>query len=93
MSQIFCEFIISPKYLFHYFTEEGLEPLEARKKTVQMVPFSRNTVHKVLKEKKIFGNVLGGAMPHSRLSRFDKLSSEQKEAIRKIVSFNIETIS
>ena len=57
-----------------------------------MVPFSRNTVYKVLKEKKIFGNVLGGSMPHSRLSRFDKLSSEQKEAIRKIVRFKIRNI-
>ena len=69
-------------------SEEGLDTVQARKKTVEMVPFSRNTVHKVLKEKKIFGNVLGGAMPHSRLSRFDKLSSEQKEAIRKLVRFD-----
>ena len=57
----------------------------ARKLLVKQVPFSRTTVEKILKEKFTHGDVIDGACPRSRLRRFDKLSIEQKEDIRKLV--------
>ena len=54
--------------------------------TVKRSPFSKSTVNKVIKEKFIFGDVLDGPSPKSRLSQFDKLSLELKDKIRKTVS-------
>ena len=70
-----------------FFAEEGIDQVKARKLIAQKLPFSRNTINNVLREKRLFGNVLGGAAPKSRLRRFDKLSAEQKEDIRKLVCF------
>ena len=54
--------------------------------TVKRSPFSKSTVNKVIKEKFIFGDVLDGPGPKTRLSQFDKLSIELKDKIRKTVS-------
>ena len=68
-----------------FISEEGIDQVKARKLLAKMLPFSRNTINNVLKEKMIHGNVLGGSSPRSRLRRFDMLSDEQKEQIRKLV--------
>ena len=86
-------YYFSTRYLCLYdlfkndFTEDGIDQIKARKLIAQKLPFSRNTINNVLREKRLFGNVLGGAAPKSRLRRFDKLSAEQKEDIRKLVGF------
>ena len=54
--------------------------------TVKRSPFSKSTVNKVVKEKFIYGDVLDGPSPKTRLSQFDKLSIELKDKIRKTVS-------
>jgi hypothetical protein len=42
----------------------------------------------VLKEKKIFGNVIGGPYHRIKKSFFEKLSAEQRDAIRSVVNQN-----
>ena len=58
----------------------------ARNKTVKRVPFCKSTVNKVVKEKFIYGDVVDGASPKTRLGQFDKLSLEMKDKIRHTVS-------
>ena len=72
-------------YVSMLISEEGIDQVQARKLITKILPFSRNTINNVLKEKMIHGNVLGGSSPRSRLRRFDMLSDEQKEQIRKLV--------
>ena len=73
--------------------EDEIDQKEARKLMSKQLPFSRNTINNVLREKALYGNVLGGAAPKSRLRRFDKLSDEQKEDIRKLVNSSIYGLS
>ena len=54
--------------------------------TVKRVPFCESTVNKVVKEKFIFGDVIDGPSPRTRLAQFDKLSLELKDKIRHTVS-------
>ena len=72
-----------------FIAEDEIDQKEARKLMAKQLPFSRNTINNVLREKAIYGNVLGGAAPKSRLRRFDKLSDEQKEDIRKLVNSHL----
>ena len=67
------------------FSEEMNDRKKALNSTVKNVPFCRNTVVNILKEKKTHGDVIDGNTPKTRLRRFDKLSLEQKEDIRKLV--------
>ena len=55
---------------------------KARSETVKKSPFCKSTVYKVLKEKHMFGEFLDGPVPRTRLSIYDKLSTEKKEKIR-----------
>ena len=67
----------------------GLTEKKARKKTTERLPFSTKTINKVVKEKIIFGDVLDGASPRTRLSIFDSLSLEMKDKIRFTVSMQV----
>ena len=69
-----------------------MNQVEARKSMAKQLPFSRNTINNVLREKSIYGNVLGGAAPRSRLRYFDKLSDVQKEEIRKLVGSFLQNL-
>ena len=59
---------------------------KARSMTVKRVPYCKSTINKVVKEKVIYGNVVDGASPKTRLGQFDKLSLELKDKIRFTVS-------
>ena len=70
----------------------GLTEKKARKKTTERLPFSAKTVNKVVKEKIVFGEVLDGPSPRTRLSIFDSLSLEMKDKIRFTVSMPMQVI-
>ena len=59
---------------------------KARKLAAKNLPYCQNTINKIIKEKVIFGNVVDGASPKSRISQFNRLSLEMKDKIRFAVS-------
>ena len=76
--------------MFDYFQiGNGLTEKKARKKTTERLPYSAKTINKVVKEKIVFGEVLDGPSPRTRLSIFDSLSLEMKDKIRFTVSLQL----
>ena len=64
-----------------------LSPIDARKQLVKQTGYSFKTVRNVLVEKELYGEVIDNSGPRNYLSHFEKLSIEQRDAIRKTVGF------
>ena len=65
---------------------ENLSDSKIRAKLAKNSPYCANTINKVIKEKVMYGDFMDGPLPRTRLSKFDKLSLEQKDKIRFTVS-------
>lgn len=66
-------------------TENGFKRSKAIKETSKLTKRSIKMVRMILKEKLIFGNVIGGPYSRTRKSIYEKLTPEQKDLIRSIV--------
>ena len=63
---------------------------KAVKNTAKLFGSSSSTLRKVLKEKRLFGNVKGAPYPRDTLNLFDKLTVSQKDALRSTVHSEIK---
>ena len=77
---------------FINFIGEGMTDQQARKRVTKNSPYCRNTINHIIKEKLLYGKLQDGPTPRNRLSKFDKLSLEQKDLLRKTVSLVVSSV-
>ena len=67
-------------------TENGYSAVAAKNLLAHQTQRGKGTIKKVIKEYQLFGDVMDGSGPRDRLTTFEKLSLQQRDAIRKTVS-------
>ena len=67
-------------------TENGYSPVAAKNLLAHQTQRGKGTIKKIIKEYQLFGEVIDGSGPRDRLTTFEKLSVQQRDAIRRTVS-------